>query len=98
MTDASAENAKIMEAAKNAASKQAQEPSELEKLQERKKKLEARIRKIQNAENAKIRKEETRKKIIAGGWFLKFAETDAQAKELFAKFIANLSQKEKELF
>lgn len=55
----------------------------LEKLMAKRKALDARIRKEQNRENARERKRETRRKILAGAWVL----DEAEKRPDFKKFV-----------
>ncbi|SRR5579875_1005229 len=55
----------------------------LEKLIERRKQLDARIRREQNRQSAKQRKLDTRRKILAGAWVL----DEAEKRPDFKKFV-----------
>jgi hypothetical protein len=55
----------------------------LEKLIERRKQLDARIRREQNRQSAKQRKIDTRRKILAGAWVL----DEAEKRPDFKKFV-----------
>lgn len=71
----------------------------LKELEEKKKVIEAKISKIKNAQTAKSKKEETRKKIIVGGWFLSLVEKDQKMKELYRLFLENgVTGRDKKLF
>lgn len=71
--------------------------SNLEKLKERKKQIEATIKKIENVENTKKRKADARKKIIVGGTVLALAETDSKVRkwldEMLDKAVKNLKDR-----
>lgn len=68
-------------------------------LEEKKKKLQAQITKLKTAQNSKSRKEETRKKIIVGGWFLSLVEKDEKAKDLYKLFLEKgVQDRDKKLF
>lgn len=68
-------------------------------LEEKKKKLQAQITKIKAVQSSKSRKEETRKKIVVGGWFLSFVEKDDKAKEIYKLFLEKgVSERDKKLF
>lgn len=69
------------------------------KLEEKKKQLQARITRLKNAQESKSRKEETRKKIIVGGWFLSLLDKDDRVKELYSLFLEKgLMEKDRKLF
>lgn len=67
--------------------------ADVEKLKEKKRQLETRIKKIESLEKSKKRKEDTRRKIIIGGAMLAYAAGDPSAKErlykILGKFITN---------
>lgn len=64
---------------------------ELEKLEERKKQIEAKIKEIKSKENAKKKKDETRKKILVGAMVLAQVERgewpESRLKEAMDKFL-----------
>lgn len=74
--------------------------ADIEKLKEKKRQLEARIRKIEAVENQKKRKADTRKKIIIGSLVLAEAETDPKLKKWLDGVIDRklINDRDRELF
>lgn len=68
-------------------------------LEEKRKKIQDQITKLKTAQSSKTRKEETRKKIVLGGWFLSLVEKDPKVKELYNLFLEKgVSDRDKKLF
>lgn len=74
--------------------------TDIEKLKEKKRQLEARIRKIEAVETQKKRKEDTRRKIIIGGLVLAEAEADPKLKKWLDNAIERrvINDRDRELF
>lgn len=69
------------------------------KLAEKQKQIKAQIAKLQQADKAKERKADARKKILIGGYVLSQIEKDIAVKAVYEKCIASLKRDDdKELF
>ena len=98
--------------ARNPEKKQGQEPqnkqdetkkdaklSRIESLTLKKKQIEAQIAKIKAQEKQKERKDDTRRKIILGGFLMTLIEKDAEAKRIYQACIKSLNrEQDKKLF
>lgn len=73
--------------------------SQLEKLTKKKKQIEAQIAKLKTQEKKKERKEDTRRKIILGGFLMAQIEKDEEAKRIFKACVNSLTKEhDKKLF
>ncbi len=70
----------------------------IEKLLDKKKEIEREISRIRARENAEKRKEDTRRKIIAGALFLRLAESDSDIKNRLTSSIEFLPERDRKLF
>jgi large subunit ribosomal protein L7/L12 len=70
----------------------------MEKLLDKKKEIEREISRIRARENAEKRKEDTRRKIIAGALFLRLAESDSDIKNRLTSSIEILPERDRKLF
>ena len=73
--------------------------SDLEKLKQKKKQLDARIKAAEAREKSKARKLETRRKIILGGLFAKLnSEKNPAAMQLMSEMTKRMSDRDRALF
>ena len=70
----------------------------MEKLVAKKREIELEISRIRLQESAEKRKQDTRRKIIAGALFLKLAESDSDIKNRMTMAVENLPEKDRKLF
>jgi hypothetical protein len=72
--------------------------AKLEQLMTKKKALDAEIARISQQENSRKRKDDLKRKIIAGAIFLKIMESDDHVKNVLLQNINLLPDRDKKLF